>query len=64
MTQRPLIGLEQRREFYNLTQAEAAKIIGCTQSSYNKIEKGQTRLDLHRGQQLAQALDCTMEELL
>ena len=64
MTNPPLRGLEMRREFYNLTQAELAKVIGCSQSQINKFESGTVRLDVHRAQLLAKRLDCTIEELL
>lgn len=64
MTNPPLRGLEMRREFHNLTQADLGKEIGATQGHYNKLEKGTVRLDVHRAAQLAKRLGCTIEQLL
>jgi DNA-binding XRE family transcriptional regulator len=64
MTNPPLRGLEMRREFHNLTQADMAKVIEATQSQYQKFEKGTVRLDIHRAAKLAKRLSCTIDELL
>jgi DNA-binding XRE family transcriptional regulator len=64
MTSPPLRGLEMRREFHNLTQADAAKLIDVTQGHYNKIEKGTVRLDVHRAAKLARRLGCSIDQLL
>jgi transcriptional regulator with XRE-family HTH domain len=64
MTSPPLKGLAVRREFHNLTQAACAEIIGVSQAHYDKLEKGRTRLDVHRAATLAKRLGCSIEELL
>jgi transcriptional regulator with XRE-family HTH domain len=64
MTNPPLTGLVMRREFHNLTQADMARIVGCTQSQYQKFEKGTVRLDVHRAAKLAKRLSCHIEDLL
>lgn len=64
MTNPPLRGLEMRREFHNLTQADMAKVIEVTQGHYNKLEKGTVRLDVHRAAKLAKRLGCSIEQLL
>jgi transcriptional regulator with XRE-family HTH domain len=59
----PLIGLQNRREFRNLTQAALADGI-CSQSQLNKFEKGAVRLDVHRAKRIAERLGCSIDELL
>ena len=60
----PLKGLMMRREFHNMTQGQAGVLIGVSQSHYRKVELGETRLDVHRAKKLAEALDCSIEDLL
>lgn len=60
----PLLGLRERRRFYHLTQAEAGKVIGVTQSHYRQFEEGIIRLDVHRAKLLANRLRCSIDELL
>ena len=64
MTNEPLRGLTERREFRNMTQREAGEIIGVTQSHYRQFEIGMVRLDIYRAAKLAEALDCHIEDLL
>ena len=64
MTNPPLLGLTMRREFQNLTQTAMAEVIDVTQSQYQKMEKGTTRLDIYRAAKLAKRLGCAIEELL
>lgn len=64
MTSPPLRGLQCRREFQNLTQADLAAEIGVTASQFSKFEKGLVRLDVYRAAKLARRLDCTIDELL
>jgi transcriptional regulator with XRE-family HTH domain len=60
----PLRGLRERREFRNLNQADAGRIIGVGQSHYRQFESGQLRLDIQRAKKLADAFDCSIEDLL
>lgn len=64
MTSPPLSGLLARREFAQLTQQNLATLLGCTQSQYNKFEKGLVRLDIYRADKLARHLKCRIEDLL
>jgi DNA-binding XRE family transcriptional regulator len=64
MINTPLTGLEMRREFHNLTQAEMGRVIGVAQSQYHKMEKGIVRLDIHRAAKLAKRLHCRIDDLL
>lgn len=60
----PLRGLRERRLFRNMNQADAGRIIGVGQSHYRQFESGHVRLDLQRAKKLADAFDCSLEELL
>lgn len=60
----PLHGLEAKREFRNITQKDMGALIGVTQSHYRQFEKGVIRLDVQRAKVLAEALECTIDELL
>lgn len=60
----PLVGLQARREFRNITQVAAGKAIGVTQSHYRQFEQGTVRLDIYRAAVLARMLDCHVEDLL
>lgn len=60
----PLLGLKAKREFRSITQTDMAKVIEVTQSHYRQIEEGVIRCDVHRAKKLADALKCTIEELL
>jgi transcriptional regulator with XRE-family HTH domain len=60
----PLTGLRERRVFRGLNQKQAGEIIGVGQSHYRQIENGDVRLDIHRAKKLADAFNCTIEELL
>jgi DNA-binding XRE family transcriptional regulator len=60
----PLNGLRERRIFRHLNQADAGRIVGAGQSHYRQFESGHVRLDIHRAKKLADAFDCTIEDLL
>lgn len=60
----PLKGLLSRREFRGMTQVDAGKAIGVTQSHYRQIELGNVRLDIYRAKILADLFDCHIEDLL
>jgi transcriptional regulator with XRE-family HTH domain len=64
MTNPKLAGLQCRREFQDLTQADLAELIGVTASQFSKFEKGLVRLDVYRAAKLARRLGCTIDELL
>lgn len=64
MTNPPLRGLEMRREFHNLKQGEMGKLIGVSQSQFQKFEKGTVRLDIYRAAKLAKRLNCAIDDLL
>lgn len=60
----PLLGLKEKRVFRNITQADMGAIISVTQSHYRQFEEGIVRLDVQRAKKLADALECSIEELL
>lgn len=60
----PLKGLKERREFRGMNQHDAGQIVGVGQSHYRQFETGHVRLDIQRAKKLADAFDCTIEELL
>jgi transcriptional regulator with XRE-family HTH domain len=60
----PLNGLRERRVFRGLNQKQAGDLIGVGQSHYRQFETGHVRLDIQRAKKLADAFDCTIEELL
>jgi transcriptional regulator with XRE-family HTH domain len=64
MASPPLLGLEMRREFHNLTQAQMATVANVSQSQYQKFEKGGVRLDVHRAKLFAIRLNCSIDDLL
>lgn len=64
MTDGPLKGLQARREFRGMTQGAVGQLIDMSQSHYRKIELGLSRLDVHRAKKLADAFECSIEELL
>lgn len=59
-----LAGLREKRIFRQMSQQQAANILGMTQSHYRQIEAGVVRLDIHRAKKLADAFDCTIEDLM
>jgi transcriptional regulator with XRE-family HTH domain len=64
MTSPPLSGLKRERERAQLTQAQLAETIGCTQSQLLKFESGAVRLDIYRAARLADRLCVRIEDLL
>lgn len=52
------------RELYNYTQEYIAMELGISQTSYCKIESGQTRLTLERLEKLASIFQLQVSELL
>jgi|GEM_PF-4283828 transcriptional regulator with XRE-family HTH domain len=48
----------------NLSQTQVAESLNISQSSYFQLEKGNTELSINRLQQIAQALDVELVELL
>jgi transcriptional regulator with XRE-family HTH domain len=64
MTLKPLKGLHARREFRGLTQDAMGAMIAVSQSHYRRFETGEVRLDIHRAKTLADALGCSIEELM
>ncbi len=59
ITERMEIGykIKKIREFRNFSQEYMAELLGITQGSYSKIEKGQTKLDIDRFQLIAGVLN-------
>lgn len=51
------IRIRQIREYRNISQTELAKLIGLSQSSYNDLEQGHTRIKADSLPTLAAALD-------
>lgn len=60
----PLLGLREKRLFRGWTQADMGQLIGVTQSHYRQFEEGIIRLDVQRAHKLAQAMTCSIDELL
>ena len=60
----PLLGLREKRIFRNITQGDMGKVIDVTQSHYRQFEEGIIRLDVQRARKLADALECSIDELL
>jgi transcriptional regulator with XRE-family HTH domain len=60
----PLNGLRERRTFRKMTQGDLADVIGVNQSHYRQFETGGVRLDVYRAKKLADALECSIDDLL
>ena len=56
--------LAQARESMNLSQAEAAKLIGISQGTYSGYETGTRRIKLPMLQQIANAYNVTVDYLI
>ena len=56
--------IKKLREMRNFTQQHMAKKLGLTQSSYSKIESGETKIDIPKLQKLAEVLSVEVSELL
>jgi DNA-binding XRE family transcriptional regulator len=56
--------LRQRRLLNNLSQAELAKQAGIDRSYLAQIELGKRRLSLEVANRLAEALQCTLSDLV
>jgi transcriptional regulator with XRE-family HTH domain len=57
-------GLRYHRQTAGLTQKMVADHLGISQSYYNKIEHGRSRLDSQQMLKLSKLFSITMEELL
>lgn len=55
--------LQQKRKYINLTQAEVARKVQISVTSYQRIEYGSQRPSLDTALNIARVLHCTVEEL-
>lgn len=55
--------LQQKRKYINLTQAEVARKVQISVTSYQRIEYGSQRPSLDTALNIAKVLHCTVEEL-
>jgi transcriptional regulator with XRE-family HTH domain len=56
--------LKQIRTYKNLTQEDVAEKLKISTQAYSKIERGETKLDTNRLEQIAQILEISLEDLL
>jgi len=56
--------IKKHREFKGLRQQDLADKLNMNIRSYQKLENGDTRLDLERLAQIAEVLETSMEDLL
>lgn len=56
--------IQRLREARGVTQAQLAEATGLTQSSISRIERGGRELTLSNMRSIAQALNCSVGELL
>lgn len=56
--------LRELRDGRNLTQAAVARMIGVTKAALSQYEGGKRKLPILRARSLAQALGCTVDEVV
>lgn len=56
--------IRKLRELRNLKQEHMADVLGISQSSYSKIEKDETEVGHERLEQIAKALDLSVQDIL
>jgi len=56
--------IKVRRNKLSLTQAELAKSAGLNRSYLSEVENGLASISIQRAEKIAQALDCTLSDLL
>lgn len=56
--------LKQARQRAGLTQAELAQIMGCKQKDISRWEAGQIEPGVLTVKKMAQALNCSMDDLV
>lgn len=59
-----IVNIEQRRNDLNMTQAKLAEKVGITQGAISMIERGERVPSLDVIIKLAEALGCTVDELI
>jgi len=59
-----MVKLAEIRKSKGLTQTELAKILGCKKSTISDYERGERQPNLEKLQNLAKALDCTVNDLI
>lgn len=59
-----IVNIEQRRNDLDMTQAKLAEKVGVTQGAISMIERGERVPSLDVIIKLAEALGCTVDELI
>lgn len=55
--------LKEIREYFGLQQIEVAEYIGCGKATYNKIERGVSKIMPQKAAKLSRAYGCKAEDL-
>lgn len=56
--------IKEKRLKLNIEQADLAKIIGVTQSTISRYERGERLPNLNIAKRLAAVLNCTVDDLI
>lgn len=56
--------IKTRRKKLKLTQAELASLADLNRSYLSQVENGSVSISMHRAEKIAQALNCTLSDLI